>query len=119
MSEDSNWVEWSNYVLKGMEELKNGQQRLSNEVSSLREEVVKGDALQDREWVKQSRVLDQKVTKTAEQVATNKESISNHKWFLRAIMGVTIIASLGGIFGTVNSCQSTESPERIERIDPH
>lgn len=113
MSGSDDWGEWSKYVLEGMKSLQVGQKELQKEFADLRSRIVEKDAKQDKEWGAQ-------IAQAKERIASNKEAIDGHKWFLRAIMGITVIAVFSGVVGTINSCilsNGTNSSEATEAVE--
>lgn len=61
---------------------------------------------------------------SSSQKCPNKEvvetvaTVKTQTWLMKAIVGVTIIAAIGGLFGTVNSCYMS-SEQETQRIHTH
>jgi hypothetical protein len=56
--------------------------------------------------VEHDKVMNESIPRIGERVAKVESDQKTHGWFIRGLMALTIIASLGGLIGGVNSCQS-------------
>lgn len=87
-------------IIQELQEVSRRNEDLSREISQK----------QDRLEQKISDLKDSFSEKTNEiekDVKKNETNIKTHTWFIRAIMAATVVAFIGGLFGTVNSCASS------------
>jgi hypothetical protein len=50
------------------------------------------------------RTVDEAIPSLQREQASQKATLKNHSWLIRAIVGVTLLAVLGGAFGTLATC---------------
>jgi len=54
-------------------------------------------------------VVKKDIPELQKDVSGHKKKIESHSWLLRAVVGATIIASLGGLFGGLSNCTSSNA----------
>ena len=109
---ENGWEEWGKHVLTEVERLHDGQEETTKAIFALREEIIVGRS-KVREEIAADRVENESRS------ARNTEAIGTLKWFMRALVAATVIAFLGGMVETVNSCRLQDARAEVTSPKGH
>jgi hypothetical protein len=118
MVEQDNWLQWSKFVLMGIESLNKGQDELRKEFSNLRQDIANRGAEQERDWNNKIRRIDLTLSDNSQRLAKLEEMSNTNKWAWRLIIGGVILSLVSGLVALALSLAKPSPPlPRIHRIE--
>ncbi len=118
MAEQDEWIRWSNFVLKGIESLSEGQDKLREEFFNLRKEIANRGAEQEKDWNNKLNDVYSTLNENNQRIATLEEMSKTNKWAWRFIIVGVITGLLSGVFSlAVSLMKSNPPPPRVQTIE--